>query len=236
MMLKRAGVWLGNEESINLAYDDLITLPFFVKIITSYISLEKEIDEGFTIEFCKKFETFKESNISWSLKNGETMWCIPFLHSVVPDATYILVVRNGLDNILNDHIWAEGWRRPFGYIANEYKTKNFSLWAHRMIFWNALTKRAIKEGKEYFGDKFLIVRLEDIIESPEEEGKIIFDHLGLDFKPACVNFIKPQESVGKHKKMWTESNWGGHVYVPDVHLENLKELGREMLTELGYMT
>ena len=79
------------------------------------------------------------------------------------------------------------------------------------------------------------MKLEDIIRSPEGVGETIFNHLGLEFKSDYVDFVKPQISVNKHKEKFVENNWGGHVYKPEVHLDGLKEIGKEMLTRLGYL-
>ncbi len=235
MMLERAGVWVRSKEFSNIAYDELITASCFVNIGRRYIATNTEVDHRFFKDFSEKFEEFRSGEENWSLKVGETMWCIPFLYELFPTSTYILVIRNGLDNILNEHTWSEEYHRVFVSSDVAYQLENFSLWGHRMMFWNEIYKRAIEEGEEYFGGRFLVVRLEDIIRSPEGVGQAIFNHLGLEFKSDYVDFVRPQVSVNKHKEKFVENNWGGHVYEPEIHLDNLKEIGREMLTKFGYM-
>jgi len=235
MMLERAGIWVRSTEFSNIAYDELLTAGCFINIARLYIATNTDIDQRFIKDFSERFEKFRSGEENWSLKTGETMWCIPFLYELFPEATYVLVVRNGLDNVLNEHTWSEEYYRVFVNSDDAYQIDNFSLWGHRMAFWNDIHKRAIEEGEECFGSKFLIVKLEDIIRSPEGVGETIFNHLGLEFKSGYIDFVKPQISVNKHRETFVENNWGGHVYKPEVHLDGLKEIGKEMLTRLGYL-
>lgn len=235
MMLEKAGILVRAKGFDNLSYDEHYTMKFWFNIAHKYIATGTEIDEQFTEDFLKEFEEFRSGSDNWSLKCGETMWCMPFLYKLFPNSTYILMVRNGLDNILNDHIFSEGYSKVFVYTDAIYKIENFSFWGHRMIFWNQIHERAVREGEEYFDKKFLIVRLEDVIEFPIREGKRIFDHLGLEFKDEYVDFVEPQLSVNKHKKRWVESRFGGHVYRPETHLEDIKAVGNQMLTRFGYV-
>lgn len=224
MMLKRAGIWVGQEYYLSPSYDTHHTLVDFARMcIPSSVTQDSFLDH---------FEEFRLGNENWSIKNGESMWCMPFLHKLFSKATYILVVRNGLDNILTSIPFAEL------YIDRMFPgNKDLPFWNRRMFFWNRINALAVRDGEQYFGDKFLIVRLEDIIKSPIQEGQRIFDHLELKFKNEYVDFVKPQASVGGYNRERTVYLKGKekHTYNPEIHLAPLKELGRKMLGKFGYL-
>jgi len=248
MMLEKAGVWVGPKGLLKASYDAHHTMIDFGRMmpgtVTNYNN--KEITDYFWMHLKK----FKLENEEWSLKNGESMWCIPFLHKHFPKATYILVVKNGLDNILNEIPFSEMYLKIFlnrtedsrakalkNGFGEAFNVEGLAFWHARMVFWNAINAIAVEDGEKYYGDRFLIVRLEDFIHAPVQEGQRIFDHLKLEFKNEYVDFIKSQESVGRHKRVWTlyMKDKEKHTYNPAKHLLPLVELGREMLTKLRYL-
>jgi hypothetical protein len=221
MMLERAGVWVGAEKLLKASYDAHYTQPWYSRPIDI-----RERPTTLLENFISSFEDWREANQEWSNKNGESMWCIPFLRSLFPESTYILVVRNGLDNALTSVPFSEMYLNII-FPGNE----NLSFFDSRIKFWSEVNELAIREGKQHFGDKFLIVRLEDIINSPVQEGQKIFDHLGLKFNESYVDFVSPQPSVGKHRE---ECLVRDVQYDPEIHLNSLKEIGMKTLEKLGY--
>ena len=221
-MLENYGLWVGSKKNHRVTFDTHDTLVDFSKVAVVQRKFTKEI----TDLFLQHILEFQEGHQDWSIKNGESMWAIPFIRGLFPQATYILVVKNGLDNILNHHSFAEVYFEHF----IDSDEQNF--WYRRMKYWSKIYSLAVEEGEECFGDKFLIVRLEDIIWNPVQEGQRIFTHLGLKFKDEYISFVKPQESVGRHETLWTECH--GHIYDPVKHLDTIKDLGKEMLTRFGY--
>ena len=224
MMFDRAGIWVGPKEHLRESYDTHHTQLEFCRAANSF----RDGVEHSSDTFQENFDRFRLSSHNWSVKNGESMWAIPFLHKMFPEATYILVVRNGLDNILNHIPFAELYLEWF-FPCNKHRP----FWDRRMLFWNGINKLALKEGERCYGDKFLVVRLEDMIWHPEEEGKRIFDHVGFEFDKSYVDFIESQASVGRHRKPCTERKFG-QTYEPAKHLESVRGLGKEMLTRFGY--
>ncbi len=254
MMLEKAGIWVGPKEHLRASYDAHHTLIDFSRMMPGNMK-NNYSDKEITDYFFKHFKAFKLENEEWSLKNGESMWCIPFLHKHFPKSTYILVVKNGLDNILNEIPFSEMYLKIFLNRADTDRVKtledgfhkafdvdDLAFWHARMVFWNAINAIAVEDGEKYYGGKFLIVRLEDMIGSPVEEGQRIFDHLKLEFKNEYVDFIKPQESVGRHNRKWVydsavplKDGPEKHTYNPEIHLVPLKELGGEMLRKFRYL-
>lgn len=223
MMLQKSGLWVGDKGKLRNTYDTHDTLIDFSRVAV----VKRDITQEITDSFLKHVSEFQVGRQNWSIKNGESMWAIPFLHGLFPDATYILTVKNGLDNILNHNPFAEM------YFDNFVDSDEQNFWYRRMMFWSKINELALTEGEEYYGTNFLVVKLEHLIEDPIEEGQRIFDHLGLEFKKEYVSFIRSQESIGRHKKSWIEPH-GVHVYEPEKHFESIKKLGKEMLVQLGY--
>src|SRR3990167_6727407 len=127
-----------------------------------------DYEEGFSIRptFAERIlmgekPEFKPPEGYISIKNPEFMFCFPYLKELYLESKTILVVRNGLDQILTDN---QAIILKFGQYFNLEESDYFR---RKMEFWNKAYIRAL-EGKPD-----LIVRLEDLMDDTKKTVKKI---------------------------------------------------------------
>ena len=188
-----------------------------------------DYEEGFSIRptFAERVlmgerPEFKPPEAYISLKNPEFMFCFPYLKELYPESKTILVVRNGLDQILTDNqamIWKFG--QYFDLQESDY-------FRRKMEFWNKAYKKAIE------GNPDSIVRLEDLVNDTKKTVKKIVRLLDIPY-PHTDMIVEPS-SMERYKfnhiiKDYPENN--EHYY--EAHrAEELYKVGKEMMDYFGY--
>ncbi len=234
LILQQAGVYVGYPTDIAETFDEKYTQQLFTLLSIAYKN-KFFIDDNIKNELKSCVNRFIGGSdaTDWSIKNGETMWCIPLLKESFPNSTYILFVRNGLDNILTQILFAEAYTCNF--LSDKELSSLTDFWEKRMLLWNKVTQIALKDGEKYYENKFLVVRLEDLINNRRHWVKLICDHVGATFNEKCLSVIRDPGTIDRHKKQWIDEKLGGHVYDPDKYIEKLTKIGYESLKELNYL-
>ena len=98
-----------------------------------------------------KFPISEPLTKPFSLKNPDFMMMFPYLKKRFPEAKLIIVVRDGIDQILcSNRTMTYRFSKYFKRIEDEFSLER------EMKFWNFIYKRAIKHAD-------LIIRLEDLV-------------------------------------------------------------------------
>lgn len=164
----------------------------------------------------------------FSIKNPDLMMAVPYIKDLFPESKFILVVRNGLDQILcNNRRMSERYVEYLDLQQTEFFKKE-------MEYWNNVYKWAVKNGKID-----LIIRLEDLIFDTENTVDKLINLLKIPYPD--VSMIKIPDSIGRRNKSYIiktehtpkEPIGEEYIYNPSMKRE-LYEIGREMMQYFKY--
>ena len=166
----------------------------------------------------------------FALKNPEFMFCVPHLKRLFPESKFILVVRNGFDQILCDN------RCMSVKLGQYFDLKEVDYFKREMEFWNKTYKKVIENGQID-----LIIKLEDLVNNTLVSVKKIMKLVGIK-KPVDISMIKKPESMGRYNNDWVvklgqdvlkEERIEEYLYKPEMKKE-LSKIGAEMLNYFQY--
>lgn len=226
LILKEAGYFIGDPICP-------VTLDYFpITCVQSNLVLGfgiGDLDLKETIQ--KIFGCWWGKHKRWSIKYPALMFAGNYLKRIFPESKFILIVRNGMDNILNDHTM-EG---DIGSIILPSILKEKDLLLRRMRFWNFAHRLAIHDSK--FSPKdYHVLRLEDLVENPVEEIKKLFKHLEIEGDPIkCAKIVLKPKSIGKRNEevvIVDDENY--IVYNPKLDKDRIYKEGKEMLDYFKY--
>jgi len=157
----------------------------------------------------------------WGWKNPRTMWLLPFLVDRFPEMKFVHMIRDPRDMMLSDNThflkdhghWALGndwWRNP--------ETAQLALW-------RLGNKPAVEFGEKYLGNRYHMIRYEDLCQKPAETVTRLLEFLGaarMNVGP-LIEGIRDRGNIGRWRRTGTGTvaNLG-----PDV-LADLKRFGYE---------
>lgn len=164
----------------------------------------------------------------FSIKNPDLMMVAPYIKELFPDSKFILVVRNGLDQILCDN------RRMSERYIEYLNLHQEEFFKREMEYWNNIYKWAIERG-----GIDLFIRLEDLIFNTEKTVNRLVDLLKIPYPDTSM--IKIPDSINRRNKEYIiktehtpkEPQGEEYIYNPSMKKE-LYEIGREMLNYFKY--
>ena len=222
-ILKGVGFWVGDDDQLNnyVAGEPYDFIPL------QRITQRTRGVKGGKLPL-KEFRGCVENNAQKhervALKDGNIMLFLPDVYSLFPDAKYILMARNGLDQILGDYKMAEvcapNWLSP--------KEMEMGFFEKRIIFWNKVYRFALDFAQQH-EDQFLVVKLEDLCDNPGSVIDIILRFVGV--QPLVDLVDKERAHIGRR---FTSQDVGGHYY-DSSSLQKLEQLGEETLKRLKYL-
>lgn len=129
-----------------------------------------------------------------SLMNGKA---VQLLSKVYPDASLIYILRDGRDAIIShrfqsfidstQHLTKADWRLREVFMQNPEAFNNGkkSIFTEKGLHhaaqgWVQNIQETIREGKNFYDDRFITLRFETLIEQPWMEIKKLWDFLGAD--------------------------------------------------------
>jgi len=164
----------------------------------------------------------------FSIKLGATAIAIPPLKEAFPNAQFIVILRHGVDNIIKRNMEEREGRMVAPSIF-----EIDDLFDRRMAFWTSFHLKALEAADEsvYF------VKLEDLVDNPEEETKKLFEWAEIDANAAeCSRVIERPDSIGRRKEKHFVPNPIGDdiAYLPQHHRERLYKIGEDVLEHFNY--
>jgi hypothetical protein len=138
----------------------------------------------------------------WGWKEPVSHIYLEPLSEYFHDLRYIHVVRDGLDMAFSHNTYQlEVWAKLFGISVPSEKDE---MARAALNYWVAANKRAVEVGTRLLGDRFFLMKFEDLCFAPRQEIERLFRFLGLDLSAMnCDEFsrlVKIPKSIGRHKK------------------------------------
>lgn len=196
----------GSEDALDVADFDYRFGPPFVTGIADAGEMTREFEE--------RVLPLLQPGGRWGWKHPPSIHLVPFYAERLPGLRFLHVVRDGRDLIagaMGGDVHLErlgpavldGDGRSCG--AEEAR------WAHpdpplsdgaarrrrRAAFWAATNSAAADFGENVLGDRYLRVRLEDLVESPREEAEKVGGLLSEPVDPAAYAGIVRSPSLGQ---------------------------------------
>lgn len=220
------GVWIGpqGEAKMNEALDLKHLIPPVDKLARNEeVEANKELLK-------QRVKDMERGHKKWSFKLGETMMCIDHIRDVYPDMRYILMVRHGVDQILNDHLQAELYAERF---LTPNQIKDWGEFRKRAEYWSRVNDKAYRDGKT-LGDRFLLVRLEDLCQNTEKEIARIMDFAELEGDIQELKKIINPERAGIGRRFSLEKVANGKDWNPK-WVEEFEDYMQGTLKLFGYL-
>ena len=187
-ILKRGGYYIAEEHS-NYVYD--FGSMNFVDAFDSYY-----LDGNFK-QLSNLFSKF-DNRESWAIKHGHLMYIIPKLKSLYPNSKFIYIERNVIDNAL-----AVGYKPHIKYgkypLNSELQDK---------------VNYMIEEGDKSIKNSDLVIKLEELCESPEliiPKILALADITGYDILDYTKLVITPK-TIGRGKEHYSKIKIRGKYY------------------------
>jgi hypothetical protein len=194
--------------SLNEA-DDAIEWPPFERLLEPGAQPRQErqvlmnnIFAAFETLLCERRDKLgRDGRSNWKVP-GTFFW-LRELSAFFPRMQYIHLIRNGLDMAYSGNQNQIGnWAEHLG-VEIEYQCDDKVRPRSMLEYWLTANEHALTTGAEYLRERFLLVRFEDLCDSPLGQVQRIMRFLGL--QPSSeklvelVNLVKTPDSLGRYQ-------------------------------------
>ena len=134
---------------------------------------------------------------NWGWKEPNSIVFISSLAEQFPSMKYLLVMRNGLDMAFSrNQLQLRLWGKKYGISGNSPTDS--------LQHWILANKDAIKQGQESLGERFRILKLEDLCAQPKKETEALLKWFGIAHDESLLNKLSllPQlpKTTGRFKE------------------------------------
>ena len=144
-----------------------------------------------------------------AIKHGQLMFIIPQLKKANPNSKFILIMRNGIDNILN---YTFKWENTF---CKDLVIQGTEL-ERKMSAWTESYKIALKNADH-------VVKLEEMCVDPAKEIGRLFKFLNIKKDPQdFVSIVEIPMSIGRRDELTVKIR------------KKLFKIGEEIMNKFGY--
>jgi hypothetical protein len=171
----------------------------------------------------------------WGWKLCETLYILPVLARIFPDAWFVHLVRDGRDVAFSNHVApvTSFWRKIY------FDTAEITSWRGMPLTYKAYYARphvfnarhwvsSVTTARHYgamLGGRYLEVRYEDLVRAPEATARNLLGHLLIDAPDALVKAFAASVS---------EDRVGRHAVFPRSAQREALAVLRPTLTAFGY--
>jgi hypothetical protein len=224
-ILIRQGIYLGatlNESNDNLIFtrnfkkpEWFETFPSQNEQLAAWYSFLEEEAFGSTSEMEEM-----DAAVGWGWKEPNTHIFLQVLSENVTGLRYIHVLRNGLDMAFSkNQQQANNWGR---FILKD-RYDGIICPRRSLDYWIAANQRAVEIGQS-MGDRFLLIKYEELCNHPEREIERLLSFLGRSGKlNELKELIKPT-SIGRHR----------YADLSEFSSEQLQSVDSLMQIDVGY--
>lgn len=124
-------------------------------------------------------------------KDTEYVRYLPHLKRLMPEAFFIHIIRDPRDVVASRLKTEWGAKRSKEFHMAEYQY---------------YLKKVLKEGPLLFGNRYIQLKYEDLLDNPERQLTAIFGKLNLKYESQVLDFYKSgNELVAEDEKKWKEN-------------------------------
>lgn len=164
----------------NYMEDDSMSLSDVIEIFKA--SQENPyfgFDYHFVLRILSKFFKSKKHLTTWGWKEPNTQIYIREINNFSPQIKYIHVLRHGLDMAFSNNITQlKNWGFKFNLFLQGNENKN-EIACKQLDYWILSTKHVLKTS-ESLGDRFYLLKHNDLYENSKTEVNKLLDFVGLD--------------------------------------------------------
>lgn len=197
-----------SEDALDVADFELRWVPPYLGGVADLEEMEREFDE--------QLLPLLQPGGRWGWKCPASIHLLPFYETRLPGLRFIHVLRDGRDVALGDspgtavhtmrlaHAVLDGDTRPVDPDHPGWQTRPWPLPdglmegtpERRAAFWAAVNRRAADWGEQELGERYLRVRLEDLVARPRAEIERIARFLGVAADAGVEELVSRPESIG----------------------------------------
>jgi hypothetical protein len=140
----------------------------------------------------------------WGWKEPNSFIYLEYLGAFYPDLKYIHLVRHGLDMAYSSRAQYRYWSSFFGLDLRP-DWDELPEPVKKVEYWLRANAFALEQGRRRLGDRFLVVRFDELCEKPEATIGCLLDFLGIDRQTIDTGELniydipKAPASVGRYK-------------------------------------
>jgi len=148
--------------------------------------------------------------VGWGFKEPNTHVFLEALAEYFSDLRYVYVVRHGLDMAFSANVaQLFGWGRHYGVeppsldgLTAGARAGGPEVSRAQLDFWLAATERAVATGEALLGERFLLMRYEELFPDPRPQLEELARFLGVEAsafdEDLRSGWIRPSPSVGRY--------------------------------------
>jgi hypothetical protein len=216
-LLMAGGVFLGSERNESEDSADILRLIHFLvnRHYPAYWELlrggDPELENLVNAVFERHLARFEPGG-RWGWKLCETLYILPILHRIFPEASYVHLIRDGRDVAFSDHVAPVDafWRKVY------FDTDDISQWEGRRLTHKSYRKsphifnarhwvNSVTVARNYgamLGERYFEVRYEDLARNPRETARRLLADLRIEADAAAIEGFAQSvntTAVGKHR-------------------------------------
>ena len=239
-------VILDYARNINRDYNDLLTLNDREQLVKDLLNSKgisewepKVYREDIIIERCADYSsTIREIFDTYAKKCGKLIWCdktpsytpdLHILNELFPSSKFIHIIRDGRD------VAASILRQPWGQYSMIKILED----------WNQIVNCTRKMGRMLGKERYLEIRFEDLVSSPEVILRSVLEFMDLPFEESVLrkkggntNTLLPQRSMNYHTNLSKQPD-SGFAYKWQKELSRTDQvlcsiIAKDLFSEIGY--
>lgn len=202
--LRDAGFFIGT--NLNPPNDALEFVEFYNRWNDRFwVSPEKpltteerrEMESDFRQRLARQLKDLPSPGTPWAWKNPRSIYLLPFWNELFPEMRFVHVVRDGRDMAFssNQNQLKHHGETVLGKAAAEWPKP-----LRAAELWNRVNMRAHEFARERLGDRYLLIRFEDLCAEPGATIRKLWSFAGVSSTAdasASAGMVKPPESLGR---------------------------------------
>jgi hypothetical protein len=227
-VLRKAGWFMGNR--VDSRNEDSLPMAWFLtkwlRSLRDFPNVDNRTLAAARRDFERMLNVHRRGipspDARWGWKNPRSMWLIPFFADRFPEMRFVHVVRDARDMMLSENRY---FLRQHGHwvLGRDW-------WQNPLVaqldLWRLGNKRAVEFGQRYLGDRYYMLRYEDLCQKPAETVTQLLEFLEapkMNVGP-LIEGIRDRGNIGR----WRRASDGAMAKLgPDVQAD-LKRFGYEL--------
>jgi sulfotransferase family protein len=222
------GIFMGadmpaSEDTVALEeFADKWTVPFAAARVSGRPLEERELMAGEFQECIRRHrEPIAGTDVPWGWKKPQSIHLLPFLIEQFPQMRFVQVVRDGRDMAFGGRPRQEV---TSAYLNPEMEDKPEHI--RMMAFWAASNRLAREVAERRLGDRYVVLRFEDICLRPAPTAKRLLEFSGVAPDQALIEKAVAEVELSESLGRWRSAD-------PRL-VEEAMSVGAEAMRQFGY--